>query len=185
VPWLIYMCAYVCNHSFIWVTRLIYIVPWLNENLQQCFIGSHIHLYTPRFVHMRVTWLINMCAMTHLYVCHHSFMWVTWLIDTCAMTHSKSAAVHRWQPYTLGKTTRFVHTWLTCPINMCAMTHLYVCQYRIHMCDTTHSCVCHDSLEARRSASLAVIYTCRHLYSFISEWHDSYSYVWHDSFICV
>jgi len=47
VTWLINMCAmthsYVCNHSFIWVTRLIYIVPWLNESPQQCFIGSHIH----------------------------------------------------------------------------------------------------------------------------------------------
>jgi len=182
VQLIIYMCAitylYGWHDSFIWVTRLIYIVPWLNESPQQCFVGSHLHLYTPRCVHMWVTWLINMCAMTHLYVC----ICVQSLIYTgdtthlyCAMTQWKSAAVLRWQSYTL------VYTWMRSYVS--DLTHKYVCHDSficVHTCAITHLygwhdsfILCHDSMKACSSASLAVIYTCIHLDSFICEWPDS------------
>jgi len=71
--------------------------------------------------------------------------------------------------------TRLIHMWDT--------THLYVQHDSficgIHTCDTTHSYVWHESF---------IPVTCWHdSFIRVSCWHDSFIYVscWHDSSICV
>jgi len=104
-----------------------------------------------------VTWPIHVCGMTHSYVWHDSFVCVTWLIRMCGMTHS-------------CVTWRVYYDWFICD------TYLVTDAY-IHMCDMTHSYVCHDSpmprLEYQRVTWLMHTYDMTH------------SFVRHDSFIRV
>jgi len=99
----------------------------------------------------RVPWRIHMCDMTQSYVCHDSFLCAPWRIHKCAMTHS----------YVCHDSFRCDST-LTClaveispfVFVVCAMMRWYMrhdafmyAPWRIHMCATTHSYVCHNSFQ--------------------------------------
>jgi len=97
-----------------------------------------------------VMWLIHMCDMNYSCVWRDSFIRVTWLIQTYAMTLldgycSTVQGLLDWFEVDLGFTELlFIH--------VCDMTHSEVCHdssicvtWLIHMCDTTESYVWHDS----------------------------------------
>jgi len=167
---LIHMCditpLFVWHDSFICVTWLIHV--WKKSLLGGVWCWSVLLSLADdcweceRVMHIRVTWLIRMCAMTHSYVRHDSFVCVPWRIHTCDMTHS-----YVWHD------SFICATWL---IHMCDMNHSYVfCNsficvpWLIHMCSVTRSYVCHDSFVC----VTWLIHTC----------DMTHPYVWHDSFL--
>ena len=112
----------------------------------------------PWFIHLRVRWLILLCAMTHAYMWHDSgvgrgtgdrvgFVWryasyicVTWLVDMCAMIHSSacgdSLMCVPWLIIELW--LRWWKRWRSMIMrDSCDMPHSSVR-------DMTHSYVCHD-----------------------------------------
>ena len=127
----IHDASYVCHDSFIGA-----MTP--SDVCHDSFsTPSYVHrrdcccLYPWRFICVChdsftcVPWLIHMCAMTHLYVCHDSFMCVQ------CVTHRRNSTCIR-------STTTHIASY---------MWHdPYVCvPWLVHMCDMTHSYVCHDS----------------------------------------
>jgi len=92
-----------------------------------------------------VTWLIDICDMTHWWVCHDSLILVTWLIHICDMTHSymwpDSFISVSWLVSCVWHHSCIRVTWL---IYICDMTD-WPWSQQSHMCDMTHSYMCHDS----------------------------------------
>jgi len=128
-----------------------------------------IHFLLPKKWSTCMTCLIRMYDMRHAHVWHDSSTRVTRLIDMCDMTHS----------YVKWLRSRFTFSvcvmWL---IHMCNTIHLYVrhdsficATWLIHMCDMTHLYVWHDSF----ICVIRLIRLC----------DVPSSYVWCDSFMCV
>jgi len=175
VPCLIHMCdmthSYMRhdNHSDVWHDSFT-CVTWQSFTCvtwRVCILTSlrhHSNASCKRF--MCVTWLIHMCDMTHAYL--PFFATPTYVCDTYVRTNIRARYVYTYIYKSARDTSiRMLHTFpfprhhliyairLT---HMCDMTHSYVCHdvfmcvthhlmcaIRLtHMCDMTHSYVCHD-----------------------------------------
>jgi len=107
-----------------------------------------------------VTWLIHMCDMTHSYVWHDSFICVRGLTRTCELTH-----------WFVWRDSLICVTWL------------------IHMCDMTQAArllwksVTRAGIYMFTRKRLLDIWNVTHLHVYMCDL--TYSYVWHDSLICV
>jgi len=179
VTWLIHMCD--MTHSYMTHTRVcteyVHMSSWVcaHEFVSMCtWVREYVHMRTHEIqtIFMCATRFIHMCDMTHSYVWHDSITFVTWLIHTWH-THAHEHTV----------CVRVVHE------NPRVPTYFY-------MCDMTHSYVCHDSF------FMCGLFTCVtwliHIWHALAHAHAQYvymwrelksselfSYVWHDSFICV
>jgi len=73
------------------------------------------------YIHICVTWLIDIYDMTHLYRGYDALILVTWLIDMCDMTHS-----YVWRD------------WSKCHICVSSHSHTHTLT-RTHKCTHTHT----------------------------------------------
>jgi len=154
------------THSYVWHDSF-RCVTWL------------IHMCD--MTHSHVTRLTHMCDMTHSYVWHDSFICVTWLIRGCDITYEWVTSHMKWVMSQIWMT----HARLT----LSAIERLPL----IHMCDTTHSYVWHNSFISNVTPcamthscvkTAPLIHMCDTTHSTHSHvWHGSH--VWHDSFINV
>jgi len=165
-----YMCDFILcaillcvrPDSIICVWRDAFIcVTWL---IHMC---DMTHSYVRHDSFICVTWLIHMCDMTHsyvwhdsficatwlIYVWHDSFIRVTWLIHTCDLSRLRVGGhqVRQFRPFFF----RFIRvTWL---YYMCDMILSYARDMTwrdsfirvtllMCVCDTSYSCVWHDSM---------------------------------------
>jgi len=140
-----YVCdmthPHVCHGSSICVSWLIYrVMTYLSGAM------TRVLTCVTRLIHMYVTWLIHMCAMTHFYACRDISI-VSWLIlvvlwlecrhdSSIRVCHDSLIRVSR-LIYMCAMTRDDLSSWLVsmCAVTLCAMT-LYVC---------CHS-VCYDSI---------------------------------------
>jgi len=110
------------HDSFICVTRLIHMCDM-----------THSYVWHDALV--RVTWRIHMCDMTHVYLCHDSFICATWPIHLNANDVQMNESRRCIQMNESHRCTWILKT-----------LHIHVNVNDLHICDTTHSYVRHDSL---------------------------------------
>jgi len=137
-----------------------------------------MHISVTWLIHISVTWLIRMWDMTHQIWDMTHQIWDMTHSDTCNMTHSyKCNMTHsttrlfsKWDPH-LPRTY-----YIRVEVSQMRTIRFWYLQIRLFLKLDFHN----TALFEIRSASV----TCADYTRFWYLQHDSFIYVWHDSFIC-
>jgi len=125
--------SYVRRDSFVYVTWLFRIFPWLLQicdesrwdamSLVDMYAMPHSYMWHASFIH--VTWLIHTCDMTHSYMWHASLIYVIWLIDMTKCHKTHSYVTYEWGLVDMSHwyVSLICHIWVTYE---CHKTHSYV-----------------------------------------------------------